>query len=133
MSYEATKLGDVIRNRRLELGLTQKELEQRAGLHQEWVSMVERGRVKHPRTTHLQRLADALDMDARDLVVAASYTKSRQAAEQLLIDDTLPEMVVEAMQAMRGLSAQAQVQFRNLIVMAAEHERQAEEKEREPV
>lgn len=54
-------LGNRIRSRREELGLTQPELAQKSGLTQGYISSVERD-VYVPRTTTLMMLAISLDL-----------------------------------------------------------------------
>ena len=60
-------LGERIRARRVQLGLTQERLGERAQLHRTYVASVERGRRNIPVLT-LVRMAQALDVDAAVLV-----------------------------------------------------------------
>lgn len=69
------RLGTLIRQRRFELGLTQKQVEARSGgaLSQNYISQVERGAVGLPSFDMLNAFADALSMDVNDLKIAAGY------------------------------------------------------------
>lgn len=61
-------LGTYVRNRRLDLGLTQEELAERAGLGQETISSIERGTGSFPRLKTLSRLARGLGDDLNVLL-----------------------------------------------------------------
>jgi|SRR5215475_3112612 len=67
-AYEATRirfeLGEAVRHRREELGITQAELAERAGLQQPAVARFEAGGTM-PTIPMLERLADALHMHLR--------------------------------------------------------------------
>jgi transcriptional regulator with XRE-family HTH domain len=63
-------LGIAVRQRRLELGLTQEQLALRSGLHQRWISNVETGR-RNPSDSSLRRLARSLDVAPSELIAAA--------------------------------------------------------------
>lgn len=60
-------LGAAVKDRRLELGLTQEQLSLRAGLHQRWISNVETG-VRNPSYASLRRLADGLGLTTSELI-----------------------------------------------------------------
>lgn len=93
-------LQDLVRRRRIELGMTQVELSERAGMSQEWASGVERGKIKHPRRDSLLRLADALGISHAEIVVAAGFAPTRHAAHQLLEqEDDAAQDAVEALHA----------------------------------
>lgn len=65
--HEATvAFGDRIRARRLELGLSQRALADRAGLDWSYTAQVERGE-RNVALLNILRIAKALDMDAGDL------------------------------------------------------------------
>jgi transcriptional regulator with XRE-family HTH domain len=57
--------GALLRRYRGERGLTQEELGERAGLHAQEISQLERSVVRRPRSTTVAFLADALMLDAR--------------------------------------------------------------------
>jgi transcriptional regulator with XRE-family HTH domain len=60
-------LGSAIRKRRLQLGLTQEELAERAGMHWTYISGVERG-VRNVSISKLIQIADGLKVRVRELV-----------------------------------------------------------------
>lgn len=64
MIHSSHALGNTIRRRRLDLGLSQTELADRVGVSRKWIIDVEHGK---PTITlsHLLRLLDALDLDLR--------------------------------------------------------------------
>ena len=62
-----TKLGQRVRARRTELGLSQMALADRIGLHFTFVSSVERGE-RNLSLSSLVRLAEGLEVNAADLV-----------------------------------------------------------------
>jgi transcriptional regulator with XRE-family HTH domain len=65
-------LGQLIRERRAELGMTQEELAERIGKGQNYLSHVERGRIQRPGREIMRAIADALDLPMVDLVVASA-------------------------------------------------------------
>src|SRR5687768_6772953 len=69
-------LNDIVTARRMELGLTQEQVAERVNMSQEWVTKVERGRIKRPRVPSLLALADVLQLEAHDLIMAAGYAQS---------------------------------------------------------
>ena len=73
-------LGEVARRRRLELGYTQAELADRAGISQAMVSDIERGRVRLPDNPLRTRLAEALRMTHLELVVASGVIEAKEVA-----------------------------------------------------
>lgn len=67
-------LGNYLRARRRELGLTSRGLAELSGLEQATIIRVETGRIRRPRPDILTKLAEALDVDSADLFARASYT-----------------------------------------------------------
>ena len=65
---EVVKIGAQLREARERALLTQEELAARAGVQPFTVSRIETGKVE-PRFRTIRKLAEALDMDPRDLVV----------------------------------------------------------------
>lgn len=63
-------VGTAVRERRLELGLSQEELGYRAKLDRTYISGVERG-VRNPTVGSLRRIADALETSSSALFQAA--------------------------------------------------------------
>jgi transcriptional regulator with XRE-family HTH domain len=77
-------LGQAVKARRLELGLTQEAVALEGGLHQRWVSNVENG-WRNPSYGSLRRLAAGLDLSASELLaraeqIEASGTRAINAA-----------------------------------------------------
>ena len=66
-------VGQVIKRRRLELDLTQEDLEERTGFTQSYISQVERGETRQPSRERLRMFADALDLDYNDVLIIADY------------------------------------------------------------
>lgn len=64
---ELREFGRRVRDRRMELGLSQEELAERAGLHRTYISSLEQGR-RNVAVHNVVRLAEALDLDPADLV-----------------------------------------------------------------
>ena len=75
---ESITLGDVIRARRQQLGLTQEELAERIGegVRQSDVSRLERGRVALPRRDRLQRIVTALNLPVGELLARSGWTEA---------------------------------------------------------
>lgn len=68
-------LGNRVRERRNELGLSQMALAERVGLHFTFISEVERG-TRNLSLTSLLRLAQGLSVDPSELVKGLKYRKS---------------------------------------------------------
>jgi len=66
-------LGEVVRRRRLELGLTQHELAARSGLSRPAIAAIETGRIALPGRDELASLAGALRVTVLDLLAASGY------------------------------------------------------------
>lgn len=60
-------LGDRVRERRVELGLSQEQLGERAGLHRNYISGIEQGR-RNVAVVNIAKLAVALKRDPGDLL-----------------------------------------------------------------
>lgn len=75
LQHPRETLGELIRRRRLELGLTQKEVEARSGgfLSQNYISQVERGEVERPAFDRLEAFAAILQLSVNDVKIAAGY------------------------------------------------------------
>ena len=61
------EFGKRVRRQRDVLQLTQEEIAERSGLHVSYIAQVERGE-RNLSLTNILRVADALDLDAGDLV-----------------------------------------------------------------
>ena len=60
------RFGDAVRSRREELGLTQEDLADRAGIHRTYLSDIERGS-RNLSLLNIQRLAAALTLSMSEL------------------------------------------------------------------
>ncbi len=68
-------LGEAVKARREELGLTQEEVAHNGGLHQRWVSNVETGK-RNPSYESLRRLAAGLGLSASELIARAEQIEA---------------------------------------------------------
>lgn len=73
-SEQAHKLGEILKTRRDELGLSTYKLAGTAGIDQATVVRLENGAFTAPRPDKLARVAEALDLSAADLFAMAGYT-----------------------------------------------------------
>lgn len=71
-------LGEAVKARRLDLGLTQEQLSLHSNLHQRWVSNVETGK-RNPSYASLRRLASALQLTTAQLIARAEAVESKPA------------------------------------------------------
>ena len=74
-----TALGQAVKARRQELGLTQEAVALRADLHQRWLSNVENAK-RNPSYASLRRLAAALDLTASELIARAETIEAGNPA-----------------------------------------------------
>jgi transcriptional regulator with XRE-family HTH domain len=70
---EPTKVGELVRTRRLALGLNMFRAAQRAGISHSSLLRIENGEIAQPGPSALTSLAAALDMPLADLFAAAGY------------------------------------------------------------
>lgn len=92
------ELGQLIRDRRRELGLTQEELEGLSGVSQTYISQVERGRTTRPLEETLAVFSEALQIPLRDLRVAAGWLEVESVvvtrdAVDVLVEGDVPGML----------------------------------------
>jgi transcriptional regulator with XRE-family HTH domain len=64
---QCVKFGLRVRDRRVELGLSQEDLGEASGLHRTYVGHLERGEV-NPSLLNILKVAAGLEIDASDLV-----------------------------------------------------------------
>ena len=69
-------LGQAVKTRRLDLGLTQEQVSLRSDLHQRWLSNVETGK-RNPSYASLRRLAAALHLSTSDLIALAEEAEAK--------------------------------------------------------
>jgi len=79
---ETRTLGDAIRLRRLDLGMSQEELAERIGpdVRQSDVSRLERGKILFPRLERLNQIAAALGMSIGALLIEAGWFSDDESA-----------------------------------------------------
>lgn len=77
MDPRVVAFGQAVRARRTGLGLTQEQLAERAGLHPNFVSLIERGKT-HAALDVVFAVADALETAAATLVGAAETEPARR-------------------------------------------------------
>lgn len=70
---QARTLGERVRARRRELGVSQEDLGDLAGLHRTYVGHLERGEI-NPSLLNVLKVAAALDVDAGELIRGLSQT-----------------------------------------------------------
>jgi CheY-like chemotaxis protein len=79
--------GTAIKNKRSELGISQEELADRAGLHRTYVSDVERG-ARNLSLESIEKLAGALELSVSGLFAQAGDGAAvKQEVEMLLVED----------------------------------------------
>lgn len=82
-----TLLGMTIKTQRASLGISQKELAQRAGLHRTYISDLERG-ARNPSIESVEKLAGALQVSVSKLFESVGNgSGSQQMVEILLVED----------------------------------------------
>ncbi len=80
---ESRSLGEAIRLRRLELGMSQEELAERIGpdVRQSDVSRLERGKILFPRLERLHQIAAALGLSIGTLLIDAGWFTDEESAQ----------------------------------------------------
>jgi predicted ATPase/DNA-binding XRE family transcriptional regulator len=74
-----TSFGDLLRGRRSSAGLTQEDLADRTGLTPQAISLLERGERRRPHRYTVQKLAEALQLEGRELAEFESASRSPSA------------------------------------------------------
>jgi transcriptional regulator with XRE-family HTH domain len=69
-------LGEAVKTRRRELGMTQEQLANDTELHQRWISNVETGK-RNPSYSSLRRLAAGLELSTSELIARAEQQEPR--------------------------------------------------------
>lgn len=114
-----TVLGNLVAARRAELGLTQEEVSEKAGMSQEWCSMLERGRIVQPRISALMGLQKVLDIPVEELVVAAGYSRTRAGAAKLIPEEIEDPELAASFLSLQKLSRERLQQARTMIDVLA--------------
>ena len=91
-------IGQLVKRRRLEKGLTQPELALAAGLRQTYISDVEGGKIAMPRDHNLDALGKALDITRAEFYEAAGMFEGLEKRET---PPPLPSALEEVMRQMQ--------------------------------
>jgi transcriptional regulator with XRE-family HTH domain len=75
---DGVKLGEYIRAQRESLGISQRRLAARIGIHHSYLARMEAGDYAQPAPAILHRIAEALDLDPENLFALAGHTIPRQ-------------------------------------------------------
>lgn len=124
-------LGEVIRARRVEMGLTQEELAERigAGCRQAEISRLERGKVGLPRRARLERIAAALGLPMGELLSRSGWAGADAAlgrvAERPPPDDRPSDAVAPASIADPALPPRPELSPRLRAAVERSHELRA--------
>ncbi len=91
---ESRSLGEAIRLRRTELGMSQEELAEKIGpdVRQSDVSRLERGKILFPRLERLNQIAAALGVSIGALLVEAGWFTDEESAQVVPADTADPGM-----------------------------------------
>jgi transcriptional regulator with XRE-family HTH domain len=89
LSRDHVALGDAMRDRRWELGLSQPDVAERCGLHRTYVASVERGE-RNLGYANLLKIAGALELRPAELVEAAERKRRRSRRRRAARDDWPP-------------------------------------------
>src|SRR5215467_2393553 len=94
--------GVILKRSRGNRGLTQEELAERAGLHAQEISKLERDVVRSPRSTTVAFLADALRLDAHE---KEEFAASARGASAPLADSGLAALSTALLTGAQSLLA----------------------------
>lgn len=86
-------IGKLIKDARLEKGLTQEQLGELVGVQKSAIAKYENGRVVNIKRSTLQKLAKALNLKGSDLVIGANPKEAAELSAKVLIDSNLRELV----------------------------------------
>lgn len=86
-------IGKLIKEARIEKGLTQEQLGELVGVQKSAIAKYESGRVVNIKRSTLQKLAKALNLKGSDLVIGANPKEAAELSARVLIDSNLRELV----------------------------------------
>lgn len=75
---DAVRLGEYVRAQRESLGISQRRLAARTGIHHSTLARLEAGDYAQPAPANLHRIAESLDLDPEDLFALAGHTIPRE-------------------------------------------------------
>lgn len=79
------KFGVIIRARRKEQGITQRDFAKQIGVNFTYISKIENGALEPPSEAVIQKMAQVLELDANELCLAAGKLPSKY--KQLVLQD----------------------------------------------
>lgn len=127
------QLGQFVRQRRQELGLTQTQVGNRLGWAQERVSLLENGKYGMPALPQLARLSDALGLDIMELLrhtgIGELQTPQRNTQTARVQITGLRERMRTMVEAMEGVEtrlhdAERQLQCAEVLLTSLQSRRQ---------
>ncbi len=86
-------IGSIIKQARLEKGLTQEELGKAIGVQKSAIAKYENGRIVNIKRSTLQKLASALNIRPSDLIFEGSPTEAANLHVKILTDFELMEVI----------------------------------------
>lgn len=86
-------IGKLIKDARIEKGLTQEELGALVGVQKSAIAKYENGRVVNIKRSTLQKLAKALDLKGSDLIIESNPKEAASLSARVLTDSDLREVV----------------------------------------
>lgn len=86
-------IGKLIKEARLEKGLTQEQLGELVGVQKSAIAKYESGRVVNIKRSTLQKLAKTLNLKGSDLIIGANPKEAAELSARVLIDSNLRELV----------------------------------------
>lgn len=127
VAYVTAELGALVRETRLDRGMTQIDLADAVEMSQRWISDVERGHTQLPRPDKLKKLSEALHRDLIDFYIAAGVATDSPLVARLIADAEPPERPIpdrlhDAFQIAARLSPRQQHQIAGYIDALAELE-----------
>jgi transcriptional regulator with XRE-family HTH domain len=67
------ELGNLIKKKRTDLGLTVRSLAEKSGVNNGYISLIENGKTKKPSPDILRKLSNSLELDYSSLMMMAGY------------------------------------------------------------
>lgn len=104
-------IGKLIKEARLDKGLTQEELGKKVGVQKSAIAKYENGRVVNIKRSTLQKLAQALDLKGSDLIIESNPQEAAELSAKVLMDSDLREVAELYM----SLSAEDKKAYKDLL------------------